>query len=167
LEEVRAIVEVAEIPPVYMEHLSDPEMAPIYYPWKGSHYRLQMKFVKGSCIALIPRKGCLLGEERPLICRVWPFWWKEGSKPSMEEDFPLEINGECTMVSPWHFSYQEVLKELGLSEMKIRRELFSLNLALEEHGRILKIAREKGIPPEGLLDWFFEGFFGKTPRKNP
>ncbi|MBS7628162.1 hypothetical protein KEJ36_05105, partial [Candidatus Bathyarchaeota archaeon] len=159
LDEVKTIIEVAEILPMYKEHLSDPEMAPIYYPWKGSYFRLQTRFVNGSCIALIPGKGCLLGENRPLICKVWPFWWKEGSKPSMDEEFPLEIQSECTMVSSWKFSMEDVLRELGFSESVIRRALFSLKIAIEEHGRILKKAGEENIPPEGLIDWFFEGHF--------
>lgn len=147
------MVEVAEIPPMYIEQLSDPEMAQIYYAWNGSHHRVQTRFVGDFCAVLKPGKGCILGKNRPLICGVWPFWWKEGMRPSTE-NFPIEINGECTMVTSWDFPMERVLEELGSSEDMIRGELISMDKALKEHYEILEEAKEENIPATRLLDWF-------------
>jgi Fe-S-cluster containining protein len=150
--EVLDVVEVGEVPAMYLHHLSDPDMAQIYYPWGGRHYRLQTKFVNGSCVALVPGKGCTLGESRPLICRVWPFWWRSGSDPSTG-DFQLEVDGDCTLVTHWNMTVDEVLKELGLSESSVKRELSALYEALREHGTALAKARALNIPPQKLLSW--------------
>lgn len=150
--EVLEVVEVDEVPIMYLHHLSDPEMAQIYYPWGGRHYRLQMRFVDGSCAALVPGKGCALGESRPLICKVWPFWWRSGSDLS-RGDFQLEIDGDCTMVTRWNMTADEVLRELGLSESLVKRELLALFEALREHATALAKAHAMGIPPQRLLSW--------------
>ena len=151
-DEVLEIVEVDVVPAMYLHHLSDPEMAQIYYRWGGKHYRLQTKFVNGSCVALVPGKGCALRESRPLICKVWPFWWRSGSNPSTG-DFQLEVDGDCTMVTQWNMTVDEVLRELGLSEVLVKRELLALHEALREHCRALARARAMGIPPRQLLSW--------------
>ncbi|MEM1581286.1 MAG: hypothetical protein QXK89_02075 [Candidatus Bathyarchaeia archaeon] len=67
---------------MYLHHIFDPEMKQIYYFRKGLYYRLQTRLVNGTCIALIHSKGCMLGDIRPLICKVWPFWWKSESNLS-------------------------------------------------------------------------------------
>lgn len=152
---MKEIVEAGEIPKIYLHHLSDPEMSQIYYFWGGAYYRLQTRFVNGSCIALIPRKGCALNDSRPLICKVWPFWWMNGSKPSADS-FPLEINGDCTMVTHWNMTENEILKEFGTSKDAIRKLLLALNRALNEHGEMLKEAAKRNIPPEKLLDWILK-----------
>jgi len=150
--EVTEIVEVSEILSKYIEHLSDPEMAQIYYPRNGSYYRMQTKFVGDSCIALKPGKGCVLGNNRPLICRVWPFWWKEGTQP-LTEKFPMEIDEECIM-AVWKFPMERVLEELNLSEDQIRKELTSMSRALNEHEKILGEVKKENIPATELLKWF-------------
>jgi Fe-S-cluster containining protein len=151
-DEVLEVVEVDVVPAMYLHHLSDPEMAQIYYPWSGRHYRLQTSFVNGSCVALVPGRGCALGESRPLICKVWPFWWRSGSDPSAG-DFQLEVDGDCTMVTQWNMTVGEVLRELGLSESAVKGELLALHEALREHGRALAKARAMNIPPRRLLSW--------------
>jgi Fe-S-cluster containining protein len=149
---VREVVEVGKIPTIYLHHLFDPEMAQIYYFWNDVYYRLQTRFVNGACVALFPGKGCMLGDGRPLICKVWPFWWRSGLKPS-KDDFPLEINGDCTMATLWKMSIEDILKEFGLSESVIRKQLLTLNKALDEHSKMLKEAMKRNIPPKMLLDW--------------
>ncbi|MEM1997737.1 MAG: hypothetical protein QW236_07765 [Candidatus Bathyarchaeia archaeon] len=104
IEYVKIIVEADVIPAIYLHHLLDPEMKQIYYFWDGAYYRLQTRFVNGSCIALLHGRGCSLGDYRPLICKVWPFWWKSGADPSLG-DFPIEINGDCTMGNPLEYAY--------------------------------------------------------------
>jgi len=149
---VRTIVEVSVIPSMYLHHLSDPEMRVIYYFWGGRYYRLQTRFVNGSCIALIPNRGCTLGDNRPLICRVWPFWW--GSEADLSsESFPIEIDGDCTMAVLWNMSPKEILREFGCSERDLRKDLLKLSKALKEHENILKEAKDENVPPKRLLDW--------------
>lgn len=152
LESVMKMIEVSEAPPMYWEHLSDPEMAQIYYPWRGKFYRLQMKFINGSCIALKWGEGCILAQSRPLICKVWPFWWAEGGKPT-EEKFPIEVNGECTMAILWGFPTERLIKELDTSESQIRLQLKFIYYGLSEHYNILQEALRKNIPPNELLRW--------------
>ncbi|MEM0217503.1 MAG: hypothetical protein QXM73_01965 [Candidatus Nezhaarchaeales archaeon] len=149
---MKAIVEVGLIPTMYLHHLLDPEMNHIYYPWKNAYYRLQTRFLRGSCIALVPSKGCSLGDSRPLICRVWPFWWKSGSNLS-ENNFSIEINGDCTMVTLRNMSPREILREFGYSENELRKDLLTMSKALKEHGEILKEAAKRRIPPSELLSW--------------
>lgn len=156
---IEAIVEVNVIPEIYLHHLSDPEMKQIYYFWDGIYYRLQTRFVRGSCIALISGKGCMLGDYRPLICRVWPFWWKSGANLSAK-DFPIEINGDCTMATHWNMSIEEILKEFGYSRDAIRKDLLTLNKALKEHSEIMKEANEKEIPPKKLIGWILSNILG-------
>ncbi|MEM2027408.1 MAG: hypothetical protein QW341_05160 [Candidatus Bathyarchaeia archaeon] len=151
-EEVKAIVEVGLIPAMYLHHLLDPEMNQIYYFWENAYYRLQTRFINGSCIALLHGKGCRLGDYRPLICRVWPFWWKDGVDLS-SGDFPIEINGDCTMAIRWNMPIEEILREFGCSENTIRRELLALSRALKEHGEMLREAARRRIPPNELLNW--------------
>jgi Fe-S-cluster containining protein len=151
-DEVLEVVEVDVVPVMYLHHLSDPEMAQIYYPWGGRHYRLQTRFVNGSCVALVPGRGCALGESRPLICRVWPFWWRSDSDP-LTGDLQLEVDGDCTMVTQWNMTVDQVLRELGLSESSVKRELLALYEALREHGTALARARAVNIPPRQLLSW--------------
>ncbi|MEM2539498.1 MAG: hypothetical protein QXN85_03440 [Candidatus Bathyarchaeia archaeon] len=151
-EEVKAIVEVGLIPAMYLHHLLDPEMNQIYYFWENAYYRLQTRFINGSCIALLHGKGCRLGDYRPLICRVWPFWWKDGVDLS-SGDFPIEINGDCTMAIRWNMPIEEILREFGCSENTIRRELLALSRALKEHGEMLREAARRRIPPNKLLNW--------------
>lgn len=151
VEEVKAIIEVGLIPTMYLHHLSDSEMNQIYYSWGSSYYRLQTKFVNGSCIALMPGEGCRLGDNRPLICRVWPFWWKSSANLS-GSDFPIEVNGDCTMVTLWNMPSDEILRELGYSEDTLRRDLLTLSRAIKEHGEILREAAKREIPPNKLLD---------------
>jgi len=62
-----------------------------------------MRFVNGSCVILVPGKGCALGENRPLICKVWPFWWRSGSDPSAG-DFQFEVDEDCTMITQWNMT---------------------------------------------------------------
>lgn len=155
LGKVKEVVEVGEIPTIYLHHLLDPEMAQIYYFWNGVYYRLQTRFVNGACISLFPGKGCTLGDGRPLICKVWPFWWRSGLKPS-KDDFPLVINGDCTMATLWNMPIEDILKEFSLSESVIRKQLLTLNKALEEHSKTLKEAMKKNIPPNMLLDWLLK-----------
>jgi len=150
-DEVLEVVEI-DVPTMYLHHLSDPEMAQIYYPWNGKHYRLQTRFVNGSCMALVPGKGCVLGESRPLICKVWPFWWRSGSDP-LAGDLQLEVDGDCTVVTLWNMTMEEVLRELGLTESAAKRELLALHEALREHRRALARARAANIPPRQLLSW--------------
>ncbi len=159
------MVEVDVVPAMYLHHLSDPEMAQIYYYWDGEHYRLQMRFVRASCVALAPGKGCILGEDRPLICKVWPFWWMSGSDPSVG-DFQLEVDGDCTMVTQWDMTADEVLRELGLSESVLKRELLALYEALREHGEALARARAMKVPPRMLLNWMLREarIGGRTER---
>lgn len=152
IEDVKIIVEVDVIPAMYLQHLLDPEMKQIYYFWDGAFYRLQTRFVNGSCIALVHSKGCKLGDYRPLICKVWPFWWKDGVDPS-SGDFPIEVNGDCTMATRWNMSIEEILREFGYSEHAIKRDLSALNRALREHGEILRKAAGRKVPPKKLLDW--------------
>lgn len=156
---VKEIVEVGAIPTTYLYHLQDPEMSQIYYFWDDHYYRLQTKFLGNSCIALLPNKGCMLGDNRPLICKVWPFWWKTGADPSAG-NFQIEINGDCTMAIYWGLSIEDILKELGYSENSLRRDLLTLSRALEEHGKILKEAGEKKIPVMKLLDWIISKILG-------
>jgi len=151
-EEVKAIVEVGLIPAMYFHHLLDPEMNQIYYFWENAYYRLQTRFLRGSCVALVPGKGCSLGNSRPLICRVWPFWWKSGSNPS-GDNFPIEINGDCMMATLWSMSPREILREFRYSESELRKDLLTMSKALKEHGEILKEAAKRRIPPNELLSW--------------
>jgi len=146
------MLEVSEISPQYFEHLSDPEMIQVYYPWGGSYFRVQTKFLNGSCIALKPGKGCVMQKTRPLMCKVFPFWWVEGADLSTK-DFAFEINGECTMVTLWKFPISRVLKELNLSEEQIREELVMMNKALDENHKILDEAKNENVPPTKLLNW--------------
>lgn len=152
MEDVKIIVEVDVIPAIYLHHLLDPEMNQIYYFWDGAHYRLQTRFINGSCIALLHGRGCRLGDYRPLICRVWPFWWKSGTDPSLG-DFSIEINGDCTMATRWNMPMKDILREFGYSESAIKRELLALSRALKEHGEILREAERRKVPPKKLLDW--------------
>jgi len=137
---------------MYAEHLSDPEMRQVYYPWDETHYSIQTKFVNDFCIALKQGKGCILKERRPFVCKVFPFWWKEGVTPSTYS-FPLEIAGQCTMINLWNFTIDIVFEELDTSEEQIRNELISMNNALIEHHRIMEEAKKESVPPARLLDW--------------
>ncbi|MEM2273312.1 MAG: hypothetical protein QXX56_03740 [Candidatus Bathyarchaeia archaeon] len=152
IEGIKAIVEMNVIPSMYLHHLLDPDMRQIYYFWDGVYYRLQTRFINGSCIALLSGKGCILGDYRPLICKVWPFWWKRRADLS-SGDFQIEIDGDCTMATYWKMPVEEILREIGYSERTIKQDLLALNRALREHGKMLREASKKRIPPEKILDW--------------
>ncbi|MEM1586361.1 MAG: hypothetical protein QXX99_04820 [Candidatus Bathyarchaeia archaeon] len=152
VEKIESIVEVDVIPEMYLHHLLDSEMKQIYYFWGSAYYRLQTKFLRGSCAALMSSKGCILGDHRPLICKVWPFWWKNGTNLS-EGDFPIEVNGDCTMVTIWNMTIKEILGEFGYSEDALRKDLLTMSKALREHGEILREAAKRRVPPNKLLDW--------------
>lgn len=154
-DRIRVIVEVNTIPTIYLHHLLDPEMKQIYYFWGGTYYRLQTKFINDSCTALLPGRGCILGNYRPLICKVWPFWWESGTDLS-RDDFPIEINGDCTMATHWGMSLKEILREFGCSESSIRKDLLALNRSIKEHGEILREASKRKVPPEKLLDYILD-----------
>jgi Fe-S-cluster containining protein len=127
-------------------------MRQVYYPWDDKYYCIQTKFLNDSCIALKQGKGCTLKEKRPLVCRIFPFWWKEGVTPTAD-NFPLEFAGECTMINLWNFSIDRVFEELDTSEGHIRKELISMNNALMEHHRIIEEAKKENVPATRLLDW--------------
>jgi Fe-S-cluster containining protein len=49
-------------------------------------YKINMKKNKdGSCIFLKPGKGCTLGENRPYICKIYPFWVNKKGKVIYEK----------------------------------------------------------------------------------
>lgn len=158
-DKIKAIVEVDTIPTMYLHHLMDSEMKQIYYFWIGTYYRLQTKFINGSCIALLPGRGCTLGDYRPLICRVWPFWWGSGADLT-RNDFPIEVNGDCTMATHWGMSLREILREFGYSESSIRKDLLALSRSIKEHSKILREASKRKVPPEKLLDYILDSILG-------
>lgn len=46
----------------------------------GYRIKLTINPTNNCCILLDPEKGCVLDiEHRPLICRMYPFWWKNGA----------------------------------------------------------------------------------------
>ena len=57
------------------------------------------------------------------------------------------------MVTQRNMTVDEVLRELGLSEGLVKRELLALHEALREHCKALAMARAMGIPPRQLLSW--------------
>jgi len=44
---------------------------------KGKFYRLCLKINKEGCVFLKQGVGCTLSHERPLICKIFPFWVEE------------------------------------------------------------------------------------------
>lgn len=152
LESAREILECSEIPKAYHDHLEDPEMRMVYYRWDGLWYRIQMKFPTGSCIVLKHGLGCMLGRYRPLICVVWPFWWREGSNP-LDEDFEIEVIGECTMAKLWGFTPERIMLELDMDESELKRDLRSMYIALKENEYVFREAYSKGVEPSKLLEW--------------
>jgi hypothetical protein len=57
------------------------------------------------------------------------------------------------MVTQWNMTVDEVLRELGLSEGLVKRELLALHKALGEHCKALARARAMDISPRQLLSW--------------
>lgn len=42
----------------------------------GRKYRIILKTKdNGHCVFLIDKKGCVLGSDRPLTCRIYPYWF--------------------------------------------------------------------------------------------
>ncbi|MEM2739403.1 MAG: hypothetical protein QXQ29_01195 [Candidatus Bathyarchaeia archaeon] len=152
---VRELIECSVIPEAYRDHLEDPDVKMVYYRWGGSWYRIQVKFLGGSCIALKHGLGYILGQYRPLVCVVWPFWWVERSNP-LEEDFKIEIVGECTMAKLWRFTPERIMFELDMNEVELSRNLRNMYTALREHRSILEEAYNEGIEPSKLLEWLID-----------
>lgn|GEM_PF-882219 len=152
LGSAKRILECSEIPEAYRDHLEDPEMRMVYYRWGGSWYRIQMKFLAGSCIVLKHGLGCMLSRYRPLICVVWPFWWREGSNP-LDEDFEIEVIGECTMAKLWGFTPERIMLELDMDESGLKRDLRGMYIALKENGYVFREAYDRGVEPSKLLEW--------------
>lgn len=161
---VKELIECSVIPEAYRDHLEDPEMRMVYYKWGGLWYRIQMRFSNGSCIALRHGLGCMLNRYRPLICIVWPFWWGEGSDP-LDDDFDIEVIGECTMAVRWMFTPERIMFELDMGEAELRRYLRSMYIALREHESILREAYSEGVEPSMLLEWLITKAVSSYPME--
>ncbi|MEM1581287.1 MAG: hypothetical protein QXK89_02080 [Candidatus Bathyarchaeia archaeon] len=59
------------------------------------------------------------------------------------------------MATLWNMPANQILMEFVSSEDDIKRDLLTLTLnrAIKEHGKILKEAIRRRIPPQKLLDW--------------
>lgn len=45
--------------------------------YNGRKYKLNIKKIKGKCFFLKDGVGCTLGNDRPYLCRMYPFWVDE------------------------------------------------------------------------------------------
>lgn len=91
--------------------------------WIDSMFKKGNKFYKinvkrrtnKDCIFLKKEKGCVLGENRPVVCKIYPFWINENGKINYEEGekeyCPLGIT-EC--------SVPQAMKLMGETEKGIR-----------------------------------------------
>lgn len=101
----------------------DPESLKEDEPWwvqgmtvvDGRHYRLNVVKHEGVCRFLNPGHGCLLGGDRPAVCKIFPFWvlptGEIGYEPG-EENF-------CTMSRTGVPLLKAVLK-MGETDSSIR-----------------------------------------------
>jgi Fe-S-cluster containining protein len=63
--------------------------------WLESFVKINGKFFKldtkknekGQCVFLVDGKGCVLGNNRPYICKVFPFWHENGKISYYSENF--------------------------------------------------------------------------------
>jgi Fe-S-cluster containining protein len=66
-----------------------------FEPWwdesfvRGERYLYKLNTATradGHCVFLIDGKGCILGEHRPFVCRIYPFWVDDSGKVVYEPE---------------------------------------------------------------------------------
>jgi Fe-S-cluster containining protein len=81
----------------------------------GKHYRMNVKKdSRGHCFFLKEGEGCVLGKERPAICKIYPFWVYD-DKVEFEKG-EIEECHACRKLG----SVQSVMGALGENKQSIR-----------------------------------------------
>jgi Fe-S-cluster containining protein len=68
---------------------------------------------KLNCVMLKDNKGCILGDKRPNICKIYPFWIHQDGKIN------VSANDYCPMIKEKK-TKEEILKIVGESETNIQ-----------------------------------------------
>lgn len=104
-----------------------------YFDFSDSGKVLQLKARDdGSCIFLKDKK-CSVYHTRPLICRIFPLWYKKVSKRTkliIDDDV-----GECWIPAP---SMQDTFKNLGYTEQEIKSLVKQFQKEIQEYQKYEK-----------------------------
>ena len=91
--------------------------------WKGSMIKVNNRFYRvsckekknGNCFFLREGSGCILGENRPLQCRMFPFWVKKN-----RIIYDGSADGFC-MLKNKRLPLKEKIKIIGESEKSLKK----------------------------------------------
>ncbi len=70
----------------------------------------------GDCIFLRKEKGCVLGENRPAVCKIYPFWVNEKG----EIDYEDEEEKRYCFLGKRGYSVPRAMEAMGETEESIR-----------------------------------------------
>ena len=107
----------------------------------GSFYKIVIKKDKlGDCYFLRDEKGCLLGQNRPNVCKIFPFWVDKEDNVVYEEGEPF-----CRLEKE-SISIKEGLVALKETEDRIKEYYRSMKKEnLENMDKILELAKKLSV----------------------
>jgi Fe-S-cluster containining protein len=90
----------------------------------------------GHCVFLIDGKGCTLGEDRPFICRMYPFWVDDAGAVVYE---PEEL--DSCFIAKKRYSVEEGMQLVGESRAAVHKYFTALKndctVEREAHERLV------------------------------
>lgn len=124
--------EAAQAGEYYEEYLDDAE------PWwragiteiDGRLFRLTTrKNERAQCVFLREGQGCVLGERRPRVCRIYPFWVDESGRIIVE---PGEE--ECCRIAEGAVPVERGIRMIDESPASIMEHFLAIKRDCEENG---------------------------------
>ncbi len=120
-----------------------------YYDLALGGKLLQLKALKdGSCL-FFSKGSCSIYASRPLICRVFPFWYHKNGRIIVDNngvDCPLVCGKEPPNSNPSASRIKEGLKRMGCRKDEMERLLYQFRKEMEEYRRgIIPFVQKNGL----------------------
>jgi Fe-S-cluster containining protein len=94
-----------------------------FFPLDGAFYKLNVATEPdGKCRFLVDGSGCMLGNARPFVCRIYPFWVNDRNNVCYEGEEEQEEDNDdetCHLIHEG-VGLNSALPMLGESELSIR-----------------------------------------------
>ncbi len=111
---------------------------------KDKFYKLNVRKINGKCFFLKDGEGCVLGDNRPLVCKIFPFWIRNDE--IVYESKNARDNFGC-MINEDNFSVANGLKLINETEKDIKKYFAGIKKdCLRNKNEHKKIVRELKNP---------------------
>ena len=96
-------------------------------------YRIKLKLREdGNCVFLEDGKGCTLGENRPLVCKLFPFW------PDENGNLSPKLGSNCLAKDLADSNKSDILSMLGQKGKELLDATKDLKKNIKEHQKKMR-----------------------------